>query len=95
MLRNELYQPWFIGEKDWGFEIIDGEFKDVSVQIQSIEFADKDNKVDLEYHIINKPEHITESDTKGELFVNVVELIINDILKEAIENHESYRNSNL
>ena len=41
MLRNELFKPWFVGEKDWGFEIIDGEYKGVTVQIEKLDWPDE------------------------------------------------------
>lgn len=91
-LRGDLYSPWFAGEKDWGFEIIDGEFSGIVVQIESVEFSDKnDSSVDLEFHVIKQPEDDREIDIKGELFNHTVELIINDILREAIEAHEQAR----
>ena len=92
MLRNELFKPWFVGE-DWGFEIIDGEFKDVTLQITKFEFKESnDGNVDLEYHVVRKPEILTEEDLKKPEFQAVVEVIINDILKEAIDHYEQTRN---
>ena len=61
MLRNELYKPWFVGEADWGFEITDGEFKDVCIQIEKLDIGDGEaNNLKLDYHTIRKPELITE-----------------------------------
>ena len=95
MLRNDLYRPWFAGEKDWGFEIIDGEYSGVVVQVESIEFSKKDDgTVDLDFHVIKQPESLQELDIKGDLFTKTVELIINDILKEAIDSYEQARNNN-
>ena len=92
MLRNELFKPWFVGE-DWGFEIIDGEFKDVTLQITKFEFKESnDGNVDLEYHVVRKPEILTDEDLKNPEFQAVVEVIINDILKEAIDHYEQTRN---
>lgn len=94
VLRNDLYKPWFAGEKDWGFEIIDGEFSGVIVQVESLEFSDKnDSSVDLNFHVIMKPENMEEISVKGDLFNNTVELIINDILKEAIDHYEQTRSN--
>ena len=42
MLRNDLYKPWFASENDWGFEIIDGQFSGVIVQIEKVEFVETD-----------------------------------------------------
>ena len=89
MLRNELYKPWFVGEKDWGFEIVDGEFNDVSVQIEKLDFPDESsNHLALDYHIVHKPELITDADVKSDTFKAVIEVIINDILREAINDHK-------
>lgn len=93
-LRNDLYRPWFVGEKDWGFEILDGEYSGIVVQIESVEFSEKkDGTVDLEYHIIKQPEDTRDLDLKGDLFARTVEIIINDILREAIDNYEQTRNN--
>lgn len=93
VLRNDLYKPWFAGDKDWGFEILDGEFSGVVVQIESIDFSSKnDGTVDLDFHVINK-EQFPDLDTGSDLFNKNVELIINDILKEAIDHYEQTRNN--
>ena len=84
MLRNDLFKPWFVG-KDWGFEIIDGEFKDVTVQIEKLDWPEEGkNELALEYHVVHKPEIITDEDIKSDKFKVIIEVIINDILKEAI-----------
>ena len=94
VLRNSLFRPWFVGDKDWGFEIIDGEFSGVTVQIEKVEFSkSNDGRVDLEYHIINKPEGLDLSENNP-MFATVVEIIINDILTEAVNSHEQTRNNN-
>jgi len=93
MLRNDLFKPWFVGEKDWGFEIIDGEFKEVTVQIEKLEFPENgSSQLSLDYHVVHKPELITEEELQGDAFKAVVEVIINDILKEAIDHFEQTRN---
>ena len=84
MLRNDLFKPWFVGN-DWGFEIIDGEFNGVTVQIAKLDWPDEgSNELALDYHVVHKPELITDEDIKSDTFKAVVEVIINDILREAI-----------
>ena len=84
MLRNDLFKPWFVGN-DWGFEIIDGEFNGVTVQIAKLDWPDEDsNELALDYHVVHKPELVTDEDIKSDTFKAVVEVIINDILREAI-----------
>ena len=96
MLRNELFRPWFVGEKDWGFEIIDGEFSGVTVQIEKLEFPDENSsELALDYHVVHKPELITDEHIKSDMFKVVIELIINDILKEAINDLDKAGNNNL
>ncbi len=93
MLRNELFKPWFVGE-DWGFEIIDGEYKGVTAQIKSLNWPDENtNELALDYHIVHKPELITDEDIKGDTFKAVMELIINDILREAIDELKQTRDN--
>ena len=85
MLRNDLFKPWFVGN-DWGFEIIDGEFNGVTVQIAKLDWPDEgSNELALDYHVVHKPELVTEEDIKIDTFKAVVEVIINDILREAID----------
>ena len=84
MLRNDLFKPWFVGN-DWGFEIIDGEFNGVTVQIAKLDWPDEgSNELALDYHVVHKPELVTDEDIKSDTFKAVVEVIINDILREAI-----------
>ncbi len=94
MLRNELYRPWFEGNTNWGVEITSGDFKDVVIQIEKMEFSDEPNNVELVYHVISKPDILEEELSKNPVFESTIELIVNDILKEAIEIHEQNRNSN-
>lgn len=94
MLRNELYRPWFEGNTNWGIEITSGDFKDVVIQIEKMEFSDEPNNVELVYHVISKPDILEEELSKNLVFESTIELIVNDILKEAIEIHEQNRNSN-
>lgn len=91
MLRELLYKPWFADEK-WGIQILEGEFKDVILQISKLEFSQTDEgKVELEFETISKPESLEIDDN---LFTPVIEFIINDILKEAIAIHEHEQNRN-
>lgn len=93
VLRNNLFRPWFVGEKDWGFEIIDGEFSGVTVQIEKVEFSKSDDgRVDLEYHIINKPQDMALTED-NKMFAAVIEIIINDILTEAVNSYEQTRSN--
>ena len=95
MLRNELFRPWFVNEKDWGIEIVDGEFSGVSIQIESLEFEESsDGNVKLGYHTVHRPENISEEDLKSDMFKAVIELILNDVIREAIEIYEQQTRNN-
>jgi cold shock CspA family protein len=95
MLRGELYNPWFAGDGGWGFEILEGEFKDVVVKINSIEFVENgDGNTELAYEVISKPEILSEEDVKGELFKTVFTTIIEDIVREAVALYEQDRDNN-
>ena len=82
MLRGDLYQPHFAEGNKWGIEILSGDFKGVFVQVEKFNVVKQGIEVD--YHIVHKPESITE-DLKGELFNSVSNTILDDILKEASE----------
>jgi len=94
MLRNDLYQPWFAGNTSWGVEIVSGEFRDVVIQIEKMEFSDEPNNLELVYHVISKPDTLEEELSKNPVFESVVEIIVNDILKEAIEITQNEQNRN-
>lgn len=93
MLRNELYRPWFGEEKeDWGIEIIDGDYSGVVVKFNNLNLSESENGgVDVDLDIIKQPETIEKVDTQNPLFNHTIEIIINDILKEAIEIYEQTR----
>lgn len=94
MLRNDLYKPWFVGEEKWGFEIISGDFLGTVVHIEKLEFKpESESELELEYNLINKPETIQEEEFKSERFEFTVQLILNDILKEALDSYEQARNN--
>jgi hypothetical protein len=92
MLRNDLYKPWF-KDSDWGFEVIDGEFSSVVVQVAKLQLKDETpedpSNLSVEYHVIHKPEIITEEQVKSDLFTNLLETIVLDIVKEAVENYSN------
>jgi hypothetical protein len=93
VLRNNLFKPWFTGSEDWGVEIIDGEYSGVIVQIESLNFSERnDGSVNLDFHIVNK-DNYPDLETNSELFNSTIELIINDILREAID-HTNQTRSN-
>lgn len=95
MLRNDLYKPFFVGEDTWGIEIISGDFNGTVIQIEKFDFKEgTDGEFELEYNLINKPEIILEEDYKSEKFEFTIQLIINDVLKEALEAHEQARANN-
>lgn len=89
MLRGDLYQP-FVQDKDWGFEILTGEFQGVVIQIENIKFPrENDPQIDVDYHVLYKPEIIEAEDIKGPLFDALFQTIVTDIVKEAIEIHKA------
>ena len=92
MLRDDLYRPWFANDQDWGFEIIDGEYSGVTIQVEEIAFSkEEDTGVKLNFHVIGKPETFNDDEVESDLFNSTVELIINDILREAINFYEQDR----
>jgi hypothetical protein len=93
MLRNDLYRPWFVGETDWGVEFLSGDFRGLAIQIEKMDFGkDQEGKIDFDYHIVHKPDIITKEETSTAQFEALLELVINDILKEAMENYDKTGN---
>lgn len=94
MLRGDLYNPFF-ENNDWGFEILSGDFQGVVVQIENLKFPREDDpQIDIDFHVIHKPELLSNDDIKGPMFNAVFETIVNDIVREAIEIHNENRNNN-
>lgn len=85
MLRNDLYKPWTLKE-DWGIEIIDGEFGGLVLQITNVQFDETvEGNLSVEYHVISKPEIVTDDMLKEDLFKSTFNIIMNDIVLEAVE----------
>ena len=105
MLRNKLYKPWFVDEEKWGFEILRGDpFEGVIVQLKYIQSDDinlneheitNSDKTSLgvEYYIISKPNHLSDEQLKSHQFRTTFDMIVNDILKEALQVDDN-RNNN-
>jgi len=96
MLRNDLYRPWFTDKQgEWGFEIISGDFQGLVLQIEKLDFADTDDGNMLaDYHVIYRPELISEESLKEDGFKVVFETIVSDIIREALENFKDEQNRN-
>lgn len=95
MLRGDLYKPWFSSDEKWGFELISGDFKDVVVQIDSLELKKTESgNATLEYYVIHKPEILSDEDLKCDNFKVLIETVISDILEEAVKIYENSRNDN-
>ena len=91
MQIKEYYLPWAVDGK-WGIEIVEGAFTGSVIQIENIEFKE-DNLEELfvDYHMINMAEGLLESDYKDSEFLDMMQLIISDIIAEAIRIHEEDR----
>tara|TARA_R100001509_G_scaffold139926_1_gene94569 strand:- start:365 stop:676 length:312 start_codon:yes stop_codon:yes gene_type:complete len=95
MLRNDLYRPWFADDKQWGFEILSGDFQGLVVQLENIDMLEEaKNGIGVNYHVIHKPEHLTKDVMQGEMLNQTFDLIINDILQEAMQINDEYNRDN-
>ena len=93
-LRNTLFKPWFKDNDGWGIEIIEGFYSGLVLQFKEVEFVDdSDGNVSLDYHVIFKPDIVSEDDLKSSEFQNLLSDILEDILKEAIASHETGNNN--
>jgi hypothetical protein len=90
--RNKLFKPWFQDES-WGVEIIDGYYKDTIVQFKEIEFVEsEEGNISLDYHLIHRPAVITSEEIQSEEFKGLLSIIIEDVLREALEANETRDN---
>ena len=86
MLRNDLYKPWFADKDRWGFEILSGDYQGLIVQLENIDVLTEDKTgVGIDYHVIHKPEIVTKDMMKSEMLNQTFDLIINDIIQEALQ----------
>ena len=89
MLRKQLYNPWFADESHWGIEIIEGDYQGVVISIESMKLAQDDDpngNFMIDYTIIKTPDFLSGEDLKTEVFKAVLTTIIEDIVREALEN---------
>lgn len=84
---SKVWQAWALKEKDeWGFEFINGPYKDVVLQITKLDFSEADDSaLDCEYHTINLPEHLDPEELKSPDFIDTMQVVISEILSDAIE----------
>lgn len=88
-----MFKPWAVGDK-WGVEITSGLFEGTVIQITEVKLVEKeDGNVEMDYHRINTPAHLSESDFEGSNFSSVMSSIINQILLEAVQEYEQNRNN--
>ena len=89
MPRNKLYKPWFADDKQWGFEIISGDLQGLVIQLENIDVVkESENGIGINYYIIHKPDNISKDMLKNETINKTFDIIINDILKEAMQDEE-------
>ena len=88
-----LYSPWGDNEKNiWGFMINEGKFADTIISINKFELNDKNSEnCLLEFDFVNRTKDLDEGEFSSEDFNLLMQDIINDILRKAIDD---YRDSN-
>jgi len=92
MFEDRNYKPWAVGE-DWGIEITDGFYKDVTVQITELRVKEEDEEdqqegnMTVDFHVIKKPDSLEEGFDRQEQFGVVFGQIIQDIIAEALKDH--------
>lgn len=87
----ELYKPWGVKNELgdlWGVEITEGTFNGVVISINDVTMSEESNDVVLDYTAIKKPEDMSDDALQTDEFKQVIEQVLNDILKKAIELYE-------
>ena len=85
---KEMYRPWSLDTGEWGLEILQGPYKDLVIQIEKIDFAQEEASLQLEFHAISMPETLVKEDLDKADFNDTMQLIISNILSEAIANYK-------
>lgn len=88
-MLKKFYRPWAVNKDDWGVEITEGAYSGTVIKIEKVEFADEESgELLVDYHLIHRSDTLTEEDyAKGD-FKDTLQLIISDILSEAIRVHK-------
>ena len=88
MQIKEYYIPWAV-ENNWGIEITQGKFEGSVIQIETLDFAEEETgQLQVDFHTINIPDGILKEDYETSEFTDMMQLIISDIIAEAIRIHE-------
>lgn len=86
---KKFYKPWAVNKDDWGVEITEGSYNGTVIKIEKVEFADEETgELQVDYHLIRRSEALTEEDYAKSDFRDTLQLIISDILSEAIRVHK-------
>jgi|688.fasta_scaffold1054659_2 hypothetical protein len=90
------YEPWHLNEKAWGIKVTGGKFKDTVISIDTVEFEpDSDGMMTLDFHFINKTSGLPEREFNSIEFNSLMEKILNDIIKRAVDEFDQDRDDNL
>lgn len=92
------YSPWSIENESlsaWGFVIKEGRYKETVISINEVKLLENDeNGVNLDYTVYKKPDDLSDINiSEEEDFKEVLQYIIQDIIKRAIDEYEN-RNNN-
>jgi len=88
------YEPWHLNEKAWGIKFTGGKFKDTIISIDTLDFEpDHEGMMTLDFHFINKTSGLPEREFNSIEFNSLMEKILNDILKRAIDEFDNNRES--
>jgi len=91
------YEPWALkNEEDdmWGITIVEGKFKDLIIAFNSMNFAEDDQGVNLDYTLYRVPENVDKDIiSEDPEFKNVLQYIVEDIIKKAIDEYENRKDN--
>lgn len=89
------YEPWKVNEETniWGIRVLDSEFAGTMIAFNEFDSEDDSEQFKLDYTIIQAPEGKLVENLAGPEFESMLNFIVNDILKKAIDDYEN-RNSN-
>lgn len=91
-----MFNVWGLDQERWGFEITQGLYEGVVVQVEDIKLdqIDQGGQVHVDYHVISIPAHMTDTDMAGDGFQTTMNEVINKFLMDAIQDYEQNRNNN-
>lgn len=87
-MLDELYKIWSVDDEKWGIEIIQGKYNGAVIQIDDLKVVEKEEAVELSFHILQTPGEISREELRNKEFDDMLQCIISEIISNAFEAYD-------